>query len=75
MNGHGAGWCVDAGDRLDLLLVHLLVDQEVAGLDELGGGEAPLVAAAHEERVLGLCYLMTIRNDCTVNGYASGGGT
>lgn len=36
VDGNGAGWRVDADDRLDLLLGHVLVDQEVAGLDELG---------------------------------------
>lgn len=53
VDGDGAGWRIDADDGLDLLLVHVLVDQEVAGLDELGGREAPLVAAADHERVLG----------------------
>lgn len=52
VDGHGAGGGVDSGDRIDLFLLHLLVDQEVAGMDELGGGEAPLVAAADHEGVL-----------------------
>ncbi len=59
VNRYGAGRCVDADNRLDFLFVEVFVDQEVAGLDELGGREAPLrgsrrggVAADHE-RVLG----------------------
>ncbi len=52
VDGHGAGRRVDADDGLDFLLVHVLVDQEVPRLDELGGCEAPLVAAADHERVL-----------------------
>lgn len=51
VDGHGAGRSVDADDRIDLLLVHVLVDQEVTGLDELGGSEAPFVAAADHERM------------------------
>ena len=55
VDGHSAGRRVDADDGLDLLLVHVLVDQEVPRLDELGGREAPFVAAADHERVLGRC--------------------
>lgn len=52
VDSHGAGRCVYADDRFDLLLVHVLVDKEIARLDELGGREAPFVAAADHERVL-----------------------
>jgi len=53
VDGHGAGRRVNPDDGHDLFLVHVLVDQEVAGLDKLGGCETPLVAAADHERVLG----------------------
>jgi len=53
VDGHGAGRRVDPNDRIDLFLVHVLVDEEVAGLDELGGCEAPFIAAADHERVFG----------------------
>jgi len=53
VDGHGACRRVDPNDRIDLFLVHVLVDQEVAGLDELGGCEAPFIAAADHERVFG----------------------
>ena len=62
VDGHGAGWRVDADDRLDLLLVQVLVDQEITGLDELGGRETPLIAAADHERVFG-CRLQTAVDD------------
>jgi hypothetical protein len=52
VDGDGASRRVDADDGLDLLLIHVLVDQEVPRLYELGGCEAPLVAAANHERVL-----------------------
>ena len=52
VNGDGARRRVDADDRFDLLLIHPLINQEVTGLDELGGREAPLVAPADHERVL-----------------------
>lgn len=55
VDGHGAGRRVDPDDRIDCLLVHVLIDQEVAGLDELGRCEAPFVAAADHERVLRRC--------------------
>ena len=55
MDGHGASRRANADDRLDLFLAHVFVDQEVAGLDELGRCEAPLVAAADHERVFGRC--------------------
>lgn len=63
VDGHGAGGGVDAAHRLDLFLVHVLVDQEVAGLEELGGGEAPLVAAADHERVLGRGFESAVDDD------------
>lgn len=63
VDGHGAGWRVDADDRFDIFLVEMLVDQEVAGLDELGGHEAPLVAAADHERVLGRCLNPAVDDD------------
>jgi len=62
VDGHSAGRRVDADDRLDFLLVHVLVDQEVARLNELGGGEAPLVAAADHKRVFG-CRLQAAVDD------------
>jgi hypothetical protein len=52
MDGHGAGRRVDALDGLDELLGKPLADQVVALPEELGRRETPLVAAAHEERVL-----------------------
>jgi hypothetical protein len=53
VDGHGAGRRIDALDGLDEFLSKSLADQVVALLEELGGREAPFVAAAHEERVLG----------------------
>jgi len=55
VDGHSARWRIDPQDRYDLLLFHPLINQEVTGLDQLGGCEAPLVAAADHERVLGRC--------------------
>jgi len=35
VDGHGPGRRVDADDRFDLFLAHVLIDQEVVGLDDL----------------------------------------
>jgi len=53
VDGHGAGRRIYPHDRLHKFVVHALVDEVVAGLHELRRREAPLVAAPHEERVLG----------------------
>lgn len=53
MDGHGASRCVDADNRVNFFLDHVLIDQEVTGLDELSGSEAPFVSAADHERMLG----------------------
>lgn len=53
IDGHRACWRIDAIDRLHEFLSQALADQVVALLDELRRHESPLVAAAHEERVLG----------------------
>jgi len=53
VEGHGAGGCVDADCRFHELLVHSVVDEVVPGLDELRRREAPFVAAADHEGMLG----------------------
>ena len=53
INGHRARRRIDTIDRLHELFGQSLADQVVALLDELSRYESPLVAAAHEERVLG----------------------
>lgn len=53
IDGHRACRRIHAIDRLHEFLGKALADQVVALLDELRRHESPLVAAAHEERVLG----------------------
>jgi hypothetical protein len=53
IDGHRACGRIDAIDQLHKFLGQALADQVVALLDELSRHESPLVAAAHEERVLG----------------------
>lgn len=55
VNGNGARWGLDPSDRFNHLLAHLLVDEPVAGAQELCRSESPLIAATDKERVLRSC--------------------
>ena len=50
-------------DRLNHLLAHVCVDEAIAGPDSFGRGEAPLIAAADQERVLGGRLEATVDDD------------
>lgn len=53
VDGHGAGWRVDAQRPIDLFLIHVLVDHELAVLDEISGRYAPFIVQEHKEWVFG----------------------